>query len=78
MRRNMYVAYECLAEKVSGQFLCELESINHIEAHVNGSYPIRYKNEPPYPYIFVQLDVINGLGNRNLITYCYYGWKIEI
>lgn len=78
MRRNMYVAYECLAEKVSGQFLCESESINHIEAHVNGSYPILYKNEPSYPYVMILMEEITESGRENPIPYCYFAQQSDL
>ena len=73
MTKTKYIVWECLKDRTPAFLLANCNSISEVDNRVGIEYPVRYKNEPPYPYIFVQLEEINELGNRNTITYCYYG-----
>lgn len=73
MTKIKYIAWEFLKDRTPAIPVANCNSISEVDNRVNVVYPVRYKNEPPYPYIFVQLEEINELGNRNTTTYCYYG-----
>lgn len=72
MKEIKYIT-DLFSQEGPSQLLGEFNNIGDIEAYINGSFPICYKDEPPYPYVWVRLEGIDEFNHRNSISYCYYG-----
>jgi len=72
---TVFVVDQFLEERKGSKFLGEFSSIEMVESYLElnypEQYPIRYKNEPPIPYIWVRIASKKGI--LAATTYCYFG-----
>jgi hypothetical protein len=70
-----YVINEFFSEREAG-IQKEFDSFDKVKDFMkyfnNGSYPTCYKNEPPYPYVWVRVEEQTINGPRDNRSYCYY------
>ena len=70
-----YVINEFISEREAGiqkEFYSFSEVQYFVRTFYNASYPTCYKNEPPYPYIWVRVEEQTENGPRDNRSYCYF------
>ncbi len=77
--KSMYVVDEFQKVRHASNHLGEFESIEGVESYLNNfrNYPVRYKNEPPYPHVMVRKETVTDDLVREWFVFCYYAeWSI--
>ena len=72
--KSKYVVDEFLKAGHASNHLGEFENIEGVESYLNNfrNYPVRHKNEPPYPHAMVRKETIADDLTREWFIFCYY------